>query len=158
MDAADLQAIVDGAKAFFTQNTCVEPEVGTPFLEDSGGRPGGEVTGVTGVIGISGPQRGWVCFSAPQALLRHVLILLGERDTGPANTRDLAGEIANTIAGNARRHFGRNFLISVPCVFAGTFEGVQRGPKPRAVVIPLRWRIFTASIVVNLAEDSIRPY
>jgi len=37
----------------------------------------------------------------------------------PENLADLAGEIGNTLSGNARKSFGSSFMISVPLVVEG---------------------------------------
>ena len=59
------------------------------------------------------------------------------------------GEVANTISGNARRDFGKNFLISVPTVIAHESETVTT-PNTRAYVIPINWRTHSAKLVVCL--------
>ena len=76
----------------------------------------------TGVIGISGERQGCVYFTAHRDLLRQLLLHVGEADVSDNNLCDLVGEIANTISGNARRHFGPNFMISVPVVVAGNAQ------------------------------------
>jgi hypothetical protein len=59
-----------------------------------------------GVIGISGNREGKVYFTAPRGMLSVMLMCMNETDTGEQNVRDLVGEVANTISGNARRDFG----------------------------------------------------
>jgi chemotaxis protein CheX len=63
--------------------------------------------------------------------------------------RDLVGEVANTISGNARRDLGKGFVISVPSVVANTAEGVVT-PHARSFVIPINWRTHAAKLVVCL--------
>jgi hypothetical protein len=57
-------------------------------------------------ITLSASFRGCVYFSAPRLLVRGLLIQLQEPDTCEDNLPDTVGEVANTISGNARRHFG----------------------------------------------------
>jgi chemotaxis protein CheX len=63
---------------------------------------------------------------------------------------DLVGEVANTISGNARRDFGKDFMISVPQVVAGDPEKVQTPDNTRSFVIPINWRSHSAQLVVCL--------
>ena len=73
----------------------------------------------TGVINISGKREGVVYFTAPRAMLTVLLIKMHENDFSHENMCDLVGEGANTISGNARRDFGREFVISAPNVVHG---------------------------------------
>ena len=58
-------------------------------------------------------------------MLTVLLMRMQETDTSDANIMDLVGEVANTISGNARRDFGRNFIISVPTMFAAIRQGCR---------------------------------
>jgi chemotaxis protein CheX len=57
--------------------------------------------------------------------------------------------VANTISGNARRDFGKNFVISVPTVIAHDPDKVS-APHARSYVIPINWRTHSAKLVVCL--------
>lgn len=149
MDEQNIQVFIDGVKNYFLQQTGVAAEVGTPYLSDAQARVAYEYTGI---IGISGNSRGCVYYTAPGALLRDVLLRIGESDVTPANQSDLAGEIANTIAGNARREFGKDFMISVPVVVSGGAERISLPPDLRAMVVPILWRKHAAALVVALAD------
>ena len=72
-----------------------------------------------------------------------------ETDTSDENIMDLVGEVANTISGNARRDFGKNFVISVPQVIAHHADRVAP-PHQRSFVIPINWRTHSAKLVVCL--------
>ena len=63
---------------------------------------------------------------------------------------DLVGEVANTIAGNVRRDFGKDFAISVPTVVTGEGPPVELPAACRPVVIPINWRSHVAKLVVCL--------
>jgi chemotaxis protein CheX len=63
---------------------------------------------------------------------------------------DLVGEVANTISGNARKDFGKDFMISVPQVVAGEPEKVAPPDNMRSFVIPINWRSHSAQLVVCL--------
>jgi chemotaxis protein CheX len=72
-----------------------------------------------------------------------------EPDSSEEILRDIVGEVANTISGNARRDFGKNFIISVPTVISNEPEKVTV-PHGRQYVIPINWRTHSAKLVVCL--------
>jgi chemotaxis protein CheX len=60
------------------------------------------------------------------------------------------GEVANTISGNARRDYGKEFVISVPEVVSGASDEVELPSGTRPYVIPINWRSHAARLVVCL--------
>jgi chemotaxis protein CheX len=104
----------------------------------------------TCVISISGRREGIVYFTAPKAMLTVLLMKMQENDFSHENMRDLVGEVANTISGNARRDFGNEFVISVPSVLAGERAELPVVPGARSFVIPINWRSHSAKLVVTL--------
>jgi chemotaxis protein CheX len=82
-------------------------------------------------------------------MLTVLLMRMQETDTSDENIKDLVGEVANTISGNARRDFGKNFVISVPTVIAHDLDKVT-APHSRSYVIPINWRTHSAKLVVCL--------
>jgi chemotaxis protein CheX len=147
MNEEQLRAFVEIVQHFFTQSTGRPAEVGTPFLGDPGSLPRFDFTGV---ITVSGSRRGCVYFTARRDLLRALLLHVGETHVSEANLADLAGEIANTLSGNARRDFGHTFVISVPKVLQGEGQAIQVPAGVKAYVIPLRWHRHDASLVVSV--------
>jgi chemotaxis protein CheX len=91
-----------------------------------------------------------VCFSAARGLLTHVLLTLGEKDYSEDSHRDVVGEIANTLSGRARRHFGEGLEISPPESFAARTRRVYPRATGRPVAIPIDWNGYEASLVVHL--------
>jgi len=65
--------------------------------------------------------------------------------------RDLVGEVANTISGNARRDFGGDFVISVPSVLSGEPQAIAPKSGTRSFIIPINWRSHSAKLVVSLS-------
>lgn len=147
MTEAELRIFVGIVKHYFEQQSGVAAEVYTPFLADPDALP---VYDYTGVIGISGNRQGCVYFTAPAELLRGVLSQGGETDLSPRNLADLAGEIGNTISGNARRQFGNEFLISVPLVVKGRDQAISLPKGVKAYIIPFCWQNCDASLVVSV--------
>jgi chemotaxis protein CheX len=83
-------------------------------------------------------------------MLSVMLMCMNETDTGEQNVRDLVGEVANTISGNARRDFGRNFIISTPTICDRTNAAQAAATTGRSFVIPINWRSYAANVVVCL--------
>ncbi len=143
---AEIRTFVEGATNYFEVSAQQAASVGSPYLVTDG-NPGAYE--YTGVIGISGSRRGIVYFTAPRGMLTVLLMRMQETDTSDENIRDLVGEVANTISGNARRDFGKNFVISVPVVLSLDAEKVS-APHSRSYVIPINWRTHSAKLVVCL--------
>lgn len=129
----------------------VSAEVGTPYLIEADEPIHYDITGI---IGISGERKGCVYFTAPRIFLSHLLATQGETDLSDDNLLDLSGEIANTIAGNARSDFGKNFQISVPLVVEGQPKGVHLPVGIRSFAIPVSWRSYTPLLVVAVEGKS----
>jgi chemotaxis protein CheX len=147
MGETELSIFVAIIRGYFESQTGKAPEVGSPFLGEPEALP---IDDYTGVIGISGNRKGCVYFTAPAELLRQVLSRAGESNLSEANLADLSGEIANTISGNARREFGKDFLISVPIVIQGTTQSIKVPRGIKAYVIPFVWQKQEAALVVSV--------
>jgi len=143
---SEIRTFVDGATRYFEVSAQQAATVGSPYLVTDG-NPG--AYDYTGIIGISGARKGIVYFSAPRGMLAVLLMRMHETDTSDENFKDLVGEVANTISGNARRDFGRNFVISVPTIVANDLEKVT-APYSKSYVIPINWRKHSAKLVVCL--------
>jgi chemotaxis protein CheX len=143
---AEIRTFVRGVTHYFETSTQQAASVGSPYLVTDG-KPG--AYDYTGIIGISGAREGVVYFTAPRGMLTVLLMRMQETDTSDANIMDLVGEVANTISGNARRDFGKQFSISVPTVVAHDAEKVTT-PHVRSFVIPINWRTHSAKLVVCL--------
>ena len=142
----ELKIFIEGALRIFETLTSQAATVGSPYLVTDG-KPG--VYEYVGVIDITGVRQGIVYFTAPRGMLTVLLMRMQETDTSDENMRDLVGEVANTISGNARRDLGKGFVISVPNVITNTPEGVVT-PHDRSFVIPINWRTHAAKLVVCL--------
>ena len=149
MKEQKLQIFVSIITNYFNQFGNEELIVDTPYLLENQ-QP--KVYDYTGVIGISGVQKGVVYFSATSALLDSILDSMGETDKSEDNLVDLAGEVANTIAGNARTEFGSEFHISVPLVFKGSPQSIILPKSGRSFIIPVSWRGQIGEIVVCLQD------
>lgn len=143
----ELRVFVDAVMNYFSQSTREAASIRSAYLSDS-------VLprfAYTGLITCSGQFRGCVHFSAPRELLRALLVEWAEHDMSEANLMDAVGEIANTIAGNARRHFGNGLEISVPVCMSGPAKAIKAAVRARPFVIALVWRGHESSVVVDIA-------
>lgn len=147
MDESELRVFIQGATRYFQQITRVSAEIGAAYLANPRDAPAMDMTGI---IGVSGARKGCVYLTAPRTMLNNVLLAMGETELSHNMQLDLAGEIANTIAGNAREHFGTQFMISVPIVVSGSLDTVKLPERVRSFVIPLTWQRQNAAVVVCL--------
>ena len=142
-----IQVFIDSVSDYFSQLNNGDIVIEPPYLNENH-HP--IISDYTGVIGISGTDKGLVYFTAPKPLLQQILYCMKEGDDSDANLIDLVGEVANTISGNARKHFGSGFNISVPFIFKGQAQTVLFPKDKHSLVIPLKWQDYHAGIVVYL--------
>lgn len=150
MKEHQFQVFIDSAVRYFDHMPNVDVKIGAPYLVENSDPLAFDVTGL---IAISGPVRGAVYFSAPRILLKHLLMTLGEGDLSNDNLIDMAGELANTISGNARAEFGKEFMISVPVMIEGVPNMIHLPPHLRSYVIPVYWKAYSAAIVICVEND-----
>ena len=146
MQEQELKTFVEGTTNYFEIAAQQPASIGSPYLTETAPA----VHDYTGVINISGKRQGVVYFTAPRAMLTVLLMKMQESDFSHETMRDLVGEVANTISGNARRDFGRDFIISVPNVVSGDKAEIPLAPGTRSFVIPINWRSHSAKLVVSL--------
>ena len=152
MDRDQIETFIEGAVRYFAHLPSANVEVGAPYLV-----PNTEPVAfdVSGLVEVSGKSQGCVYFSAARNLLTEVLESLGEPDHREENLKDVAGEIANTLSGNARAEFGSAFEISVPIVMEGCPNMLHLPPDLRSYVIPIEWNKQPAAIGVCVFETEL---
>lgn len=147
MSEATLQVFIDGVVNYFQHASDKNVKVGSPYLIENN-QPA--AFDFTGIIGVSGPYRGTVYFTAPKVMLTHLLLAIGEKEITMDNILDLVGEVSNTITGNARTEFGQEFMISVPVVVEGAPNMIHLPSELRSYVIPVYWKAYSAAVVICL--------
>ena len=130
---SDLRLFVDSVRRYFDVTSRIEPEID-----------------FNGIVSFSGRYRGQVVVSLPAAALKELLLIQRETDLSQASLLDAVGEIANTLAGNARRSLGKDLEISVPKVVHGKSDGTRTRKHP--YVITFRWNRYPGVVCVDLAE------
>lgn len=150
MDAlseAELKQFVDSVRRYFKVITQQEPQITSAYL---GTR---DVQGheFNGLVSFSGSYNGHVMVSMPAPLLRELLLMQHETQLTDANLLDAVGEVANTLAGNARKTLGSGLEISVPVTLQGV-SGIQARVRQRPYVITLRWNHQPALVFVDMEK------
>ncbi|MDB5806966.1 MAG: chemotaxis protein CheX [Betaproteobacteria bacterium] len=149
----DLQVITAAAQSYFSRLTRKAATVSAAYPGERSALPEFDYTGL---IQVSGSHRGCVYFTAPKLMMRYLLLSAGETLQGDDIYMGAAGEIANTIAGNARKHFGEKMEISVPATLKGAAleslskSGVLQILRQQPMVISIQWQALAAALVVDL--------
>ncbi len=147
LDEQAIRTFLYGTTRYFEVAAQQPASVGSPYLMSHDAT---ELYEYTGVISVSGRRDGIVYFTAPRGMLTVLLMRMNESDVSHENLCDIVGEVANTIAGNARRDFGNQFHISVPTVLTAGGEEPRRPIGSQPIVIPINWRSHSARLVVCL--------
>ncbi|WP_332776415.1 chemotaxis protein CheX [Polaromonas sp.] len=143
----DLKLFVDSIKNYLKVTTRQEPQITSAFL----GTGDVEAFEFNGIVTFSGSYNGHVIVSMPPKLVRELLLMQRETDLGDGNLLDAVGEIANTLAGNARKSLGPDLQISVPVKMQGT-SGVKARVRKHPYVITLRWNHQPALVCVDMEK------
>lgn len=147
---SDISIFFEAVDHYFSQITQDAVEVQGAYLAERGRPPA--MFDFTGVIGVTGDYLGCICFSAPRPMIRHLLVAMHEIDQSDENLLDAVGEVANTIAGNARKHFGEKMEISVPIAMAGVPDRIKASARARPYVIQISWKHYEAVLIVDVEK------
>jgi chemotaxis protein CheX len=109
-----------------------------------------ELADYTGLVRISGRRNGVVLFTAPRSMLCVMLMCMQATDLRHDHLRELVGEIANTLSGDAQRNFRHQYSLSVRSVVHERDAPMVYPPHARPIVIPIAWRSHQARLVVCL--------
>ena len=152
----EIGVFVDGVSRYFAQfadsQEALERDlvIGAPYLIDASTNLSFRYNGV---ISVTGDVRGVVVFTASSVLLKYILLSLAEPEISEFLIKDLVGEIANTIAGNARRELGSSFHISPPRVHRDKINVDLSSFGRRSFVLPIQWRKNSARLIVGLGKE-----
>jgi len=152
MNEDQLKIFIDCVKNYFSQfNANDEVEFGTPFV-NSPERIKEVILDYTGTIAISGDYVGALYISTGRPLLDALAKkILGTQEVSESDVVDIAGELANTIAGNVRKSLGKGFEISVPMIISGKFSSMEIPRlKSPTYVVPFKWMNCQSYICIGL--------
>ena len=147
MKAKDTKVFIDSVINYFSHVDGKQVTVGTPFLRQNESLVHFDYVGL---ITITGKKQGQVYYTAPKAMLKHMLLSLGIQDTSAENMKDVIGEVANIISGNVRKEFGPRFMISVPKVIDPSNEEIYLEQYDGCYVVPIYWKNYHSAVVINL--------
>ncbi len=147
MTETELKFFIEVVTDYFEQVTGESAVMGIPYIKSD--EPA--VLSFTGLIGISGPRKGAIYFTAESGLLTTLTQeILDLADPDDDSLLDMVGELTNTIAGNVRKSFGSDFLISVPMLIKGRPTDILMRLKPPVFIVPILWRKDKAFLAVGL--------
>jgi chemotaxis protein CheX len=147
MKESELKVFVNGVTNFFNKLGPEQVKVGVPSVKEGNQF----ISEITGVIGLTGKRRGGIFITCGNSMVDEVILLYsGMEDKSAEARKDMIGEIANTISGNASDAFGTDFQISVPIVITGKPDGVDMPTRVPTFVIPLHWKSYKAYLVVGV--------
>jgi len=109
-----------------------------------------ELADYTGIVSIRGRRDGVVLFSAPRSMLCVMLMCMQQTDLSHAHLRELVGQIADTLSGDALRNLRHQYSIAVHSQVHDGEAPVVYPPHVRPIVIPIAWRSYQARLVVCL--------
>jgi chemotaxis protein CheX len=144
----DIEIFIEAIGGYFKQITKEAASVGVAYLAKNAF----PMNDYTGMIKVSADYEGALYFSAPSAMLRHLLTVMKEPNQSDENLLDAVGEVANTISGNARKYFGENMVISIPEKIAHLPENLDHQARPYAYVIIIKWKHYSASLIVDISR------
>jgi len=144
----DIHSFVDAVSGFFLQITEEKVEIRSAYLVEGSIKP--TTFELTSYIALSGDYAGRIYFSAPRALVAHLLLMMQEPDRSEERLLDAVGEIANTISGNARKHFGEAMEVAVPVTQATKSDWLEKTVSPRSYAILVKWKQYRASVIVDI--------
>lgn len=105
----------------------------------------------SGFIVVEGPINGWICLSLPEGFVDGLLEALKEPIGDETYRLDITGEVAFTVAANARERFGERLLIHPALATGdGIIEKTLIQP-PMTFRLPFTWRDHTAQMLVGLS-------
>lgn len=150
MKDAELKHFVDSTLQYFQNATGTAAKLGVPYVKKA---DEDVYCDFTGIIGISGSRRGAIYVCTPLPLLQELAkTVTGLKDVTADAVRDMAGELANTIAGNATKAFDREFQISVPVVIEGKPKSIAIQLETPVFVLPSEWKGNKFAVIVGISD------
>lgn len=143
---------VNSARTVFSTMVGIETTVKRPHVK---GNPSPSYD-VSGLIGFSGEVIGSVVVSFQrEAAIKLVSAFTGsEIQPESPDFADAVGELANMIAGSAKKDLGAVASITVPSVIIGTGHMVARLSDVPCIVIPCSTPVGDFAVEVNIKQVS----
>lgn len=152
LDSKLIMPFVNSTLNVFTTMVNIKPVIGKPHLKEDGR----STFDVSGIIGFSGEIVGSVVVSFQQeTAMKLVEALLGSPvDPTSSDFADAVGEMANMIAGSAKKDLGLVANIAVPTVIIGKDHMIGRLSGVPCVVIPCESAFGSFAVEVNIKPNN----
>lgn len=150
LDSTLIMPFVNSTMNVFTTMVNMKPDIAKPHLKDDA-----RIThDVSGIIGFSGELLGSVVLSFQLETARQIVNAFVGMEVEPnsADFIDAIGELANMVAGNAKKDLGLLANIGVPTVVIGPGHIVGRLSGVPCIVIPCNTAVGPFAV-----EISIKP-
>jgi chemotaxis protein CheX len=135
MDVRLINPFISAVQHVFRTMVQTEVRMGKPYIK----MDGGSSADVSGVIGFSGDATGCVVLSFPKAVAcRAASAFAGTAiDQNHPDFADAIGELANIVAGNAKKELnGLHVEISLPSVVIGSEHVISQSRSVPRLVLP----------------------
>lgn len=152
MDVKFVNAFVGSIQNVFKTMLSAEVKIGKLSVRDSGVA----TAEVSGIIGISGEVQGSVILSFKEDVACRIASQFAgtELNTDSADFSDAIGELANMVAGNAKKDFtGYEANISLPSVVVGHGHKVSKPTEYPMLVFPCETSLGNFSVEVSLVSN-----
>jgi len=152
MDVQYINPFVLAIKRVFETMVRTKVRVGKPFVKHD---PCASAD-VSGVIGFSGDAAGCVVLSFPSAVAVQAASKFAGTsiDESHPDFADAIGELANMVAGNAKKEFhGMNVSISLPSVIIGKEHMVSTSRSAPRIVIPCETELGSMYVEVGMSVE-----
>ena len=146
LSASDLAVFVKLA------TNCIATLSGTPPVFGASSIEIGQLSffKYSGFIEVEGPLNGWICLSLPAGVVDGLLEALKEPPGDEIYRLDITGEVAYTVAANARARFGETLLIHPALATGDSCIDRTLEQPPMTLRLPFTWRNHTAQLLVGL--------
>jgi chemotaxis protein CheX len=111
---------------------------------------------ISGIIGLSGGAKGMISLSFPKAVALAItnLFMQAENKEIDKDTVDALGELANIVAGNAKKGLSDfNINISLPNVIVGANHQVLEPKDVVSFVVPFQTSVGEFHLIVSLKSS-----
>jgi len=153
MDVRFVNAFVGSIVNVFKTMVHADVAVGKPVLKQDHG----SAADVSGIIGLSGDVQGCVVLSFPGPVAEQAASKFAGTGltTQHPDFTDAIGELANMVAGNARKGFvGYNTKISLPNVVVGSNHAEPQSKASPFIIIPCETEFGRFDVEIALATVS----
>jgi chemotaxis protein CheX len=145
-------SVIDSIRDVFTTMVRTDVTVARPHLKASPA----PMYDISGIIGFSGDVSGSIVLSFPSTTASQLVTRFAgiPLEVGSADFPDAVGELANMVAGGAKKTFGVTANITVPSVVMGANHVVARLSGVPCIVLPCTTNLGAFAVEVNIKKSA----